>query len=115
MISLFLSLILAAQPPPPPRKPTDDRRDASAKVSQAEALALPQTTRVNESKGLLTIMPKRFHEYRQEAATLNEAAKQQGQPLPIPDYATLRFKPLAKKVLQARIDAGKLTSPQEVK
>jgi hypothetical protein len=58
-------------------------------------------------------MPKRFHEYRQEAALLNEAAKQQGKAEPIPDYATLRLKPLAKKVLQARLDASK--SAQDVK
>lgn len=51
-------------------------------------------------------MPKKFHEYRQEAANLNAAAQANGQPEPIPDYAQMRLKPLARHVLQARLDSG---------
>lgn len=52
-------------------------------------------------------MPKSFAQYREEAKTLNETAQDNGQPEPIPDYASLRLRPLAKKVLQARLDATK--------
>lgn len=52
-------------------------------------------------------MPKKFHQYRQEAADLNAIAQAKGEPEPIPDYAQLRLKPLARKVLQARLDGGK--------
>jgi hypothetical protein len=59
-------------------------------------------------------MPKSFAQYRIEASSLNEAAKQQGRPEPIPNYATMRLKLLARAVLQARLDAGKPIT-QEVK
>lgn len=50
-------------------------------------------------------MPKkRFAEYRLEAEQLNAQAQDQGQQPPIPDYSKLQLKPLAKKVLQARLD-----------
>ena len=59
-------------------------------------------------------MPKSFAQYRIEASSLNEAAKQQGRLEPIPNYATMRLKPLVCAVLQARLDAGKSIT-QEVK
>ncbi|MEW5861458.1 MAG: hypothetical protein AB1861_29440 [Cyanobacteriota bacterium] len=55
MIDLFLIATLAAQPPPPPRKPGDERRDASAKVSQAATLTPSQ--RPKRIERTLTIMP----------------------------------------------------------
>lgn len=54
-------------------------------------------------------MAKKFYEYRQEAADLNATARQNGQREPIPNYAELRLKPLARKVLQARLDANPAT------
>ena len=50
-------------------------------------------------------MPKKFHEWRNEAAQLNAAAKANGEEPPIPDYAQLRLKPLARQVLQARLNS----------
>ncbi len=53
-------------------------------------------------------MPKkRFAEYRLEAEELNAQAQAQGQEPPIPNYSELRLQPLAKKVLQARLDLGR--------
>jgi hypothetical protein len=53
-------------------------------------------------------MPKKlFAEYRLEAEQLNAQAQDQGQEPPIPDYSKLQFKPLAKKVLQARLDLNR--------
>lgn len=49
-------------------------------------------------------MPKLFREWRNEAAQINANAQAQGQPEPIPDYTKLRLKPLAKQVLQARLE-----------
>lgn len=49
-------------------------------------------------------MPKKLSEYRLEAEQLNAQAENQGQEPPIPDYSKLQLKPLAKKVLQARLD-----------
>jgi hypothetical protein len=50
-------------------------------------------------------MKKSFAQYRQEAANLNEQAREQGQSEPIPDYSSMRLRPLARAVLQARVDA----------
>ncbi len=50
---------------------------------------------------------KTFAQYRQEAEQLNEQAKNQGQPELIPDFAELRLRPLAKKVIQARLDINR--------
>ncbi len=51
-------------------------------------------------------MPKKsFAQYRLEAEALNAQAKAQGLPEPIPNHASLRLKPLARAVLQARLDA----------
>lgn len=52
-------------------------------------------------------MKKSFAQYRQEAEALNQQAQQQGQPAPIPDYSSMRLKPLARAVLQARLDTAK--------
>lgn len=49
-------------------------------------------------------MPKKFREWRKEAARLNAEAQAKGQPEPIPDYGKLRLKPLARQVLQARLN-----------
>lgn len=49
-------------------------------------------------------MVKPFRDWRLEAQALNNQAKSQGKPEPIPDYTNLRLKPLARKVLQARLD-----------
>lgn len=51
-------------------------------------------------------MPRKFSEWRSEAEKLNQIASAQGQPEPIPDYAQLRLRPLARKVLQVRFDVG---------
>lgn len=51
-------------------------------------------------------MPKkRFSEYRLEAEKLNAQAHERGEEPPIPNYSELRLKPLAKQVLQARLDS----------
>ncbi len=52
-------------------------------------------------------MPKPFREWRDEAAQINANAQAQGQPEPIPNYSELRLKPLARKVLQARLDSNR--------
>jgi hypothetical protein len=51
-------------------------------------------------------MVKPFRDWRLEAQALNTQAQAQGKPEPIPNYTHLRLKPLARKVLQARLDAG---------
>lgn len=59
-------------------------------------------------------MPKKhFHEYRQEAANLNATAREKGEPEPIPDYSQLRLRPLARKVLQVRLDNNRGGGKQE--
>lgn len=49
-------------------------------------------------------MPKKFHEWREEAAQINAAAEANGEEPPIPDFSKLRLRPLAHKVLQARLN-----------
>lgn len=53
-------------------------------------------------------MPRKFHEWRSEAEALNAQAQSQSKPEPIPDYAQLRLKPLARQVLQARLNVSSL-------
>lgn len=48
-------------------------------------------------------MPKKLHEWRKDAAQLNAAAKENGEPEPVPDYAKMRTKPLARRVTEAKI------------
>jgi hypothetical protein len=51
-------------------------------------------------------MAKNFRELRVEAAELNAQALASGQPEPIPELGTLRSKPLAKAVIQTRLNNG---------
>jgi hypothetical protein len=50
-------------------------------------------------------MPKKsFAEYRIEAKALNQAEESKGNPPPIPNYGSMRKEPLAKTVIQVRLD-----------
>lgn len=53
-------------------------------------------------------MPKKkLSEYQSEAEQINAQAQEQGQPPLIPNPSELGLKPLAKKVIQARLDLNR--------
>ena len=52
-------------------------------------------------------MPKKLSEYRIEAEQINAQAQEQGQAPLIPNPEELGLKPLAKKVIQARLDLNR--------
>jgi hypothetical protein len=49
-------------------------------------------------------MLKNFAKWRQEAESINASAQAKGEPAPIPDASKLRKEPLAKKVIEHRIN-----------
>lgn len=51
-------------------------------------------------------MPKPYREWRTQATQINDAAKAQGQPEPIPDAGKLRKADLAKQVIQYSLNSG---------
>lgn len=52
-------------------------------------------------------MPKKLSEYRLEAEQINAQATERGQDPLIPNPSELGLKPLAKKVIQARLDLSR--------
>jgi hypothetical protein len=52
-------------------------------------------------------MPKKLSEYRAEAEQINAQAQAQGGTPLIPNPSELGLKPLAKKVIQARLDISR--------
>lgn len=52
-------------------------------------------------------MPKKLSEYRAEAEQINAEAYKRGQDPLIPNPEELGLKPLAKKVIQARLDLNR--------
>ncbi len=49
-------------------------------------------------------MLKNFAKWRQEAEFINASAQAKGEPVPIPDASKLRKEPLAKKVIECRVN-----------